>query len=333
MINNDNQHKQWVRLVFIYEVAFVLIYAMLIITGYREFIIWSQVGDLLFESSFHERSNTVLKLFADKSFHATRIALIYPIFQLSDILNINVLTLYSLTVLILLVLMYKIILSILRSYSVAHLAFFILVFLLILSLFMHGRIVFAMFGNALILYVLFTRIHFPRKMNFMKLVIYLMIALWFCSVSSGTFTVAVGAIIIFCSLRMLIGWPYIQRRFLILFVVLIALLILMSPILLQMINKNLDYYDGSLISMLNHGFGKYVLDYFYVTGVLLFIASFLFVKFICFLKRNKEFILPLSMIIASLAIGLFGLSSLASGLPAYILFIYMYLNKNNLKVS
>jgi len=333
MPDNNNLYKKWIQLIFISEIILILTYAMFIILGYEEFTVWSQVGDYLFDSSFTERSNTLFQLFADKHPHAMRISLIYPIFQLADILNINVLTLYSVTILLLFILMYKLLLSVLKYYSITHMTSFILIFLLILSLFMHGRIAFAMFGNTLILYVLFIKIHFPSKMNTMKSVLYLATALWFCSVSSGTLMVAIGTIMLFYSLRILIELPYIQKKYITLFALLIVLLILASPIILQLVNKNLNYYDGSFIHMLDHGFGKYILKYFYLIGILLVISPYLLIKSINFFKKSKEFILPLSMIIASLSIGLFGFSSLVSGLSAYILFIYMYLNKNNLKVS
>ena len=332
MYNKSSLYKSWIQLIFIIQITFIVFYILLVLLGYKEFTIWSQVGDYLFHIPSNEQFQTILQLFSERHPHAMRISLIYPIFQIADILNIDVKLVYSIIVLLLFIFIYFFILSMLKKMNIRYYTSLILFFLLFLSLFMHGRITFALFGNTLILYVLFTRTYFTYKMPTIKFILYILLALWFCSVSSGTLMVALGSIILFYFLFLLIELPYIQKRYLFLFILLSSLLISFSPIIIQLVDKNLNYYDGSFIHMLDHGIGKYLVKYYYIIVIFLFLLPFILIKFINFLKYHTIFILPISMIITSSVIGLFGFSSLVSGLPAYILFLYMFLHKNILKV-
>ena len=95
--------------------------------------------------------------------------------------------------------------------------------------------------------------------------------------------------------------------------------------------KNLNYYDGSIINMLSHGAGRYLIDYFYISFPIFAILLLSLPIVILYLKKYIFLILPLSMIFSSLVVGLFGFSSLVSGVSAYVIFIYMY--KNRLKIK
>ena len=58
------------------------------------------------------------------------------------------------------------------------------------------------------------------------------------------------------------------------------------PLITQFINKNLDFYDGSILKMLEHGFGKYLEAYVYIVLPLLLFLPFIFIIGYYFLSKN-----------------------------------------------
>jgi len=324
--------KPYHQLIFITKLIVVTFYLLFIILNISHFTIWSQITDILADTTFHDRLPTVIQLFADHHPHALRTSFIFPIYQMADILGCDVTMFYSIVVLFLFVFMYQILVTILKGFGVSSTFMGLFVILFTLSFMMHGRISFAMFGNSLILYTLYAKSYASSPIGFFKFLFLLFIALWCTSVSSGTFMVALGSIITFYSIQLLIELPYIKKIYLLLFTVLLILLFLLSPIIIQFVNKNLDFYDGSFIHMLDHGMGKYILKYIYAIGIFILVLPFFVMKILKLLKKDQHFILPISMIFASLTIGLFGISSLVSGFPAYIVFLYLLLYKRKEKV-
>jgi hypothetical protein len=106
---------------------------------------------------------------------------------------------------------------------------------------------------------------------------------------------------------------------------------MLSPMIVIFVNKNLNYYDGSIIHMLSHGVGRYLVDNFYILLPIVALLILLLPIIILYLRKYKFLILPLSMILSSLAVGLFGYSSLVSGVSAYLMFIYMIIYRIKIK--
>ncbi|MDQ7085350.1 MAG: hypothetical protein Q9M36_10680 [Sulfurovum sp.] len=301
------------------------IYILLILLEYKQFSIWSQVGYYLFNSESYDRLDMVLELFQDKHPHALRILLIYPFFEISDFLGVDVNFLYNIVLVILVFTIYKIFISITKGMIHKPQLLLVLFFIIFLSLYMNGRLIFAILGNTFILYILYRQAYSEYKLSIFKVMIYILLSLWLCSVSSGTLMVGIGTILLFYFLNFIVYLPYIKKTHIYFVLIILAFLLFFLPLILQLINKNLDYYDGSFFLMLDHGFGKYftnIIIYLILSLPLIFLSMIIAYKY---LKKYSYYILPLSMIFSSLTIGLFGTSSLVSGIMAYILFIYMIL--------
>ena len=128
-------------------------------------------------------------------------------------------------------------------------------------------------------------------------------------------------------MQFLVKLPYVNKKILIGLILFIVLVLSMSPIIMKVVDKNLAYFDGSILHMLSHGMGQYLLSYSYIIFPLLGLIMIFLPTVILFLRKDKILILSLSMMLSSFIIGLFGFSSLVSGIPAYLLFFYIYPRK------
>ncbi len=87
------------------------------------------------------------------------------------------------------------------------------------------------------------------------------------------------------------------------------------------------HFNGSIIKMLGHGFGRYLEDYYILFFILLFFIPFIIIVLFVYLRKKTIFILPFAMILSSITIGMFGILSFFSGINAFILWVYLLLNK------
>lgn len=310
---------------FILELFLVIIYIVLILLGIKDFSIWGQITYYL-STDFDMNNKVLLHLFEESHPHFLRILILYFIYQFSLLLSLDVNLVYNLVLLLFLYKTYLFIKNIIidiygdLKYSILT----ILLFYFLLSFFMNGRIIFAIFGNTLLLYTLFFNSYsIKNKITNFKFIFMIVGSLIFTSVSSGTLIVCLSTILIFYFLTIVLNFPFIKKKILYKIIFIFALCLSFIPLIIKFINKNLDFYDGSFLKMLEHGFGKYLEIYIYPIIILLFFLPFFIMFGYYFLYNNKYFVLPFSLIISSFFIGLFGYSSLFSGISGYILFVAM----------
>ncbi len=105
------------------------------------------------------------------------------------------------------------------------------------------------------------------------------------------------------------------------------MIILLTPLIVKFIDKNLQFFNGSIIEMLGHGFGRYLEEYYILFFILLFFMPFIIMLLFVYFRKEIIYILPFSMILSSTIIGMFGLLSFFSGISAFILLGYFLLKK------
>lgn len=307
------------------------IYLLFVVLSIKEFSIWPQITNLLIENDIEFNITTLATLVVTEHPHTLRVFLIFPIYVLAEFLFLDVKIVFSIVALFILFFSYYMILFIIKDYVSRKKAFLILIFLISISFFMNGRIMFSIFGNTLLLYLLYLNFYTLIKMNIFKKLFLYILAMWFVSVSSGTFMVFLLSVAFFYGLHFLVKLPYLNKKVMWAFLAFLLLLILIYPIIEIFIDKNLTYYDGSIINMLSHGIGKYLIKYISIIIPFFVLVALLGPIVFLYIKSYKILILPFSMMLASISVGLFGLSSLVSGMSAYLLFMYMFFNKKRIK--
>jgi hypothetical protein len=313
------------------EFFIVFIYLSAVVFGLKEFTIWSQITEWLAPNNMKENIQVATYLMATEHHHMLRILLVVPFYVLSEYLTVDIDLFFSLVLVLLIYGIYLLNLRILKDTVERKKVFVLLLFFILLSLVMNGRIVFSILGNTMLLYLLYRSFYTKNKLKKYKSIPLFLMALWFSSVSSGTFVVFLLTIFTFYFLHSLVKLPYVNKKIVWLFSFFIVLLLILSPMIIIFVEKNINYYDGSIINMLSHGAGGYLIDYLYVILPLLAILILSLPIVILYLRRYNFLILPLSMILSSLAVGLFGFSSLVSGVSAYLIFIYMFVNRSKIK--
>lgn len=315
-----------------FEYLIFIIYFILILLEVKKFIIWGQITNVLVPNEMLNNYEIITNLIETNHPHILRILLIVPFYAISEYISIDLELFFSITLMMFIFILYYLHLKILNSIVSRKKLFFILLFFLGLSFLMHGRIMFSILGNTILLFLLYKSFYSSYKIGKFKFLVLFIIALWFVSVSSGTFIVFLLTILIFYTIQALIKLPYISKELLFSFsMFLLLILLLISPIIMVFVEKNLNYYDDSIVNMLSHGAGRYLIDYFYIVLPLLMLFILFLPIFLRYLKKYRILILPASMIISSLVVGLFGFSSLVSGISAYIVFIYLFINRQKIK--
>ncbi len=321
-----NYIQQTRQNIFILELFILLTYLILILLEIKTFIIWEQITYYLTED-IYSNNDVLLSLYKDSHPHLLRILLIYIIYQISIYFSLDVNMIYNIILVFLLFFTYILIKKIINDFFIARNTYKILVvllFLFTLSNFMNGRIVFAIFGNTLLLYALYFKNYSIKKQikNF-RFILLVFFSIIFTSVSSGTFMVCLTTIFLFYFLTFISKLPYIEKKYFLTIFFINILIILFIPLIIKFINKNLEFYNGSIIEMLDHGFGKYIDIYIYPFLIILIILPFIMIVVYNYILSNYKIILPLSMILSSFLIGLFGYSSFVSGISGFILFFFM----------
>jgi len=307
------------------EKLLFLTYLIFVILGIKEFTIWSQITDILVPNDMELNIDTIIGMIATNHPHTLRVMLITPFYIISEYFNYDIKLFFSIVLVILIFITYWVNVSILEKYIARKKLLFFLIFLIALSSIMNGRILFSILGNTVLLLLLYNNFYVKEKFKWYKNIFLFIVSLCLVSVSSGTFTVFLFTIFIFYILQNLVQLPYISKKILWMFILFILMILLILPVIIVFIEKNLNYYDGSVLQMLSHGAGGYLLEYFYLIFPILSIFILLLPIGFFYIKRNNFLILPLSMIISSITIGLFGYSSLVSGISAYLIFIYMFI--------
>lgn len=301
----------------------LVVVLLMVLVSFRiiTFELWSQVTYL--------RGTSLQDLNPLTHPHFLRYLLVLPLFKLSDFINVDVDYIYSFFCVFLLYFIsnnsakiaeYSVYFK-KKSYVTNILA---LLFILTLSSFMNGRILFAMAGFSFI--VCNTLKWDLGGSSFFKLFLYDFFGLFLCTVSTGTFLVAVIFIL---------GWLLLsgkRKKNLTVYMTYLTSFIAISPLLVLFILKNLNFYGGGIIgfvNMLSHGAG---VIFSLVEGVLLMQIGLILTLCATFslwiLKTIGSLRLVLLGFYAAIAGGAFGFSTLAVGAPIFCSFLLIIFLKS-----
>lgn len=311
-------------------IIFLLIatYSLACLFGILNFHLWGQVVTLWDDNT--EISSLLLHP------HGMRYLLVYPIFVVSDLLNVSYNWLFSNTVIILIITITRHVIKAVEE--IQHgltksdkdiLFLLICSFFMALSLFMNGRILFALTGSAILINILISW----DKHNLWGIVLPLFLIVFLSSVSSGTLVVSIITFISFLIYKsMTTGLKYSKNHMLL--ILFAGILATVFPLLKILVMKNINFYGGGwdgLIAMLAHGLGKVflVVDSDVLALILLTLALTVML-FLMSYHYYKRMIIPIFFIALSLAGGLFGKSTLMMFLPPFIVVVCVMLFHSNL---
>lgn len=315
--------------IFLIEFFLFLIYISFILIGLKDFTIWSQITDHLTDD-FISNNERIIHLYEINHPHLLRVFILYLIYQFSLFFNFDITLVYNLFVIIILHTSYILLKKVLIDFysDSKYFILIILITLFFLSIFMNGRIVFAIFGNTLLLYAIYMKSYsLKNNISNFSFFILILISILFTSVSSGTFMVSILTLLIFYFTIMIIHFPILKIKYIYLQIYTFLVIILLTPLIVKFIDKNLQFFNGSIIEMLGHGFGRYLEEYYILFFILLFFMPFIIMLLFVYFRKEIIYILPFSMILSSTIIGMFGLLSFFSGISAFILLGYFLLKK------
>lgn len=287
----------------------LLVYEIICLFGLVQFRLWSQVN--VFWSGNDPWAEIIFH------YHGIRYMLVYPLFKLSEWTGLSPDYLFTITapLLILLVAWFAT-----RSVQTLggnlsptkRVVVFagISTFFILLSLFMNGRLLFAMAGMSILLWTLL-------DWNFNRDLISLcsiLAAFLLCSVSTGTFLVAITAFYTFIGVNLVLRNPAVRRRRILLYYA--VLLVLLTPHVSALVFKVFDYFGGgidAMLKMLGHGYGLLLIH----GNLAIPLAGCLVLAGLFFVSRKllaRYWILS-GLIIFCLAGGMFGISTAMIVLP------------------
>lgn len=300
--------------------ASAVCYLALIVSEVIEFTVWSQI-------LLHPRVG-VLDLNPLDQRHALRYALLLPTLELADILDVDVDRIFSLEVgLIILLIPWLIdrsraaILGDARPWGWQRFA--LTVFFAVLSLFMNGRMTFGLLAVAILVWALAQSQ--AGKMSVVRLVLTMAMSLFLASVSTGVFTVVFAAILLWSQAQLLRKTTSAGKRWGA-GIACALLLAVAFPLVGIYSTRNLEFHGGVSVegfwNMLAHGAGKLFLQSAADDPLLflLFLAPVLGLIGLCIgLTFRYPAVSPaMAPLTCSLMGGLFGYSTLASGIPALV---------------
>lgn len=306
------------------------IYFCLILTGVKQFNVWNQIiyG---YESHF-----SLLDYFDNFGSHTVRLILMHPIMKFSEIYDFDKDFVFSIIGFFIIMLMIRINNKIIDFYySATRIKVIFLCLIFVFSFIMNGRNLFSFLGYSLFTYYAFS---FLEQKNGRYNFFILILGLIFSSVSSGTFSTLIIYIILFNLYNFIINKLTFKRKA-ILFLQSITAIALFSPMFYVGLKKNLDYYNGSFITMMSHGFGAYLNNIyvliFGILGVLILSPIILIGGYFLIKKMDKDSYstIALPAWISSVIGGVFGYSALIGGLPILFISILIFIDKKIIKLK
>lgn len=311
ILRRSNIAKLYVFILFI-------VWLYLVLSGIKEYVVWGQILDI------QKSGLSLIELFDSRHAHFLRYSLVYPVILLSEKLSIPINLVFSIVLYLLNVIIYILMKRLCNNVdgSTRH-YFFILLSLFTINILMNGRLVFAFLGISLLLYTFYFSI--KLKMGSLRFTVYILLSLWLLSVSTGTFMVGIGSSI-FCVF--VLYWKRIRISGQILNKKLLAMcfiFVLLLPLSLQYVQKNLDYYDGELVLMLSHGYGRvFYNEYVVIIFLVLSPIAALFAYYAIHRMVKIDYLsVSIPIIVVASIVGLFGHSSFLVALPVIIVIIYL----------
>lgn len=192
----------------------------------------------------------------------------------------------------------------------------------VLHLFMNGRGAISWLGWMLIIYTTFSnKFETQTFSNFFIITL----ALLLCSVSSGTFSVAFVAVIIFYIHRFFKEMRFFNTKAAFANTAMMFILYFYYDIFISGIYKNMNYYSGGDINvfyrMLEHGAGSILIDYpIYI--ILLSVFSIILFTYILFSLERMLDIRELIIVVIPLFGGVFGYTTMTLAIPSIFLVVY-----------
>jgi membrane protein len=251
--------------------------------------------------------------------HIPRYLVVYPSIFLGELFDIDihlVNTVYSMIIFCITIILWW---RIIKKYRVRInlLTWILLVFFSIgIITFVNGRIIFAYFSEALLLYYF---VEEKFQINFKFLIIFL-----FSSVSSGTMSVIL--IICFLSRKMLNNTAR-AKKLLRLFK--FPIIIMIGYFFLIFLKKNLIYYSGNIFAMLQHGLFAILENLSIEMYVLLLIGLICFIYITILLKKKDE--LLFKFYIGSVIGVFFGFTAGSMMLPILLVYFLIIFNSKTIK--
>ena len=251
--------------------------------------------------------------------HIPRYLVVYPSIFLGELFDIDihlVNTVYSMIIFCITIILWW---RIIKKYRVRInlLTWILLVFFsIVIITFVNGRIIFAYFSEALLLYYF---VEEKFQINFKFLIIFL-----FSSVSSGTMSVIL--IICFLSRKMLNNTAR-AKKLLRLFK--FPIIIMIGYFFLIVLKKNLIDYSGNIFAMLQHGLFAILENLSIEMYVLLLIGLICFIYITILLKKKDE--LLFKFYIGSVIGVFFGFTAGSMMLPILLVYFLIIFNSKTIK--
>ena len=308
-------------------------YLFLCVTNILNFELWPQVTRIWnLENGFiqDDSINSISDSILDESSryenaHILRYYLTLPLFYVSVITNVSYNYLFTLIFPLLVFLsanyINKSVLNIVGFNERQQGLNFIFIFLLLstITFFMNGRMIFAVLGASVLLF-LSIRIN---RFSFIRLILLFFVGIFLTSVSSGAF------VVYYLSFSSILFFYFIESeddyRF-ILVLVFVFISLVLNSFLFEAVMKNVDFYGGGIsgfFNMLNHGLGKILfysdLGFIWLMSIFCALAVFLLALLVFFQYHKLQPLIILFLV--SLAGGLFGYSTLVMSIPPIIALI------------
>jgi hypothetical protein len=299
-------------------------YFYLVATEELTFDIWSQITYLGEDLNLYQ-----LSIFTHQ--HSLRYAVVKIfVFDLADLLGIDSAYFFSIVVAVMIVLSGLLLartrtLLLGKRNWLAWEAVWFVSLMVSLSFFMNGRLAFGLLGHTLLIWAEISWL--KQKLSWLTFTFFLGLAIFLCAVSSGVFAVAVASVFFWGFVLSRATPRYLSRtQKLLLNFLGIGFAIPVIPLLSLYLRNNIAFYGGGFdgfIEMLAHGPGVVFLgeDSFFFIMILIVCLIFASVMFLMVWRFIRVYPTqgPLwSSLICALSIGVYGYSTLASGLPALL---------------
>lgn len=301
-----------------------------VLLGLKQYEVWSQITYL-----WHVKADPIIELGRAHP-HALRYALLYPVLVASDHFGIDRDVLF--TAILVLICFFTIrnihatAAVLLKARHAAYLAQAFGATLIVLLFFMmNGRIGFAFLGYSMLLRVIFSH-SIDRRFSFGSLLAAL-VGLALCSVSSGTLVSAALSLAIasYFEICRCIRLSRLTRTAFFIFLACLILGGLLFRYLVVGIFKNITFYGGGsdgILRMLEHGFGSTLYPALNAVGlpVVVLVVAVMAILVAALLFQLKHALL-LHLLLAALACGAFGYSTLTLAAVPFVILVCVLLSK------
>lgn len=305
----------------------IVVYFLLVFFDIKQFEVWDQIYD-----GFSPNIG-VIDYFDNLVSHTLRLIIMHPIMVFALNNNLEPTTVFSYVAIAIIFTIFIISIYLVSIYAGKlknKISAILLCLIFVITLLMNGRNLFSFL--AFNLFAVYAHLTLYQKGIFVARFFILLTSLFFCSVSSGTLSVLIITNIIFAFL--LVYKLRFSRITLTGLLQIFLVLLLFSPIFFIGLEKNLDYYDGSILKMLDHGYGLFLNNIFVILVIPFLAIPFLLLgfKWLKNIDAKKFSFILFPVFAASVVGGSFGYSSLLGGFPILAMGLVLYIYSKKLYV-